>query len=73
MALSVGDAEFTEKAERRMRDVVAKSGILVLASHSMDLIQKECNRVVHMEHGRIVDAYALTPNAEGTGYTGLKQ
>ncbi|UST54577.1 ABC transporter ATP-binding protein [Comamonadaceae bacterium OTU4NAUVB1] len=71
--LSVGDAEFTEKAEKRMRDVVAKSGILVLASHSMDLIQKECNRVVHMEHGRIVDAYALTPNAEGTGYTGLKQ
>jgi lipopolysaccharide transport system ATP-binding protein len=71
--LSVGDAEFTEKAEKRMRDVVAKSGILVLASHSMDLIAKECNRVVHMEHGRIVDAYALTPNEEGTGYTGLKQ
>ena len=32
--LSVGDAEFTEKAEKRMKDVVAKSGILVLASHS---------------------------------------
>lgn len=71
--LSVGDAEFTEKAEKRMRDVVSKSGILVLASHSMDLIAKECNRVVHMEHGRIVDAYALTPNEEGTGHTGLKQ
>lgn len=51
--LSVGDAEFTEKAERRMREVVAKSGILVLASHSSDLIAKECNRVVHLEHGRI--------------------
>jgi len=53
--LSVGDAEFTEKAERRMREVVAKSGILVLASHSPDLISKECNRVIHMEHGRIVE------------------
>ncbi|GAA4337706.1 ABC transporter ATP-binding protein [Variovorax defluvii] len=52
--LSVGDAEFTEKAEQRMRDVVSKSGILVLASHSPDLIAKECNRVVHLEHGRIV-------------------
>ncbi|MCT8179358.1 ABC transporter ATP-binding protein [Variovorax sp. CY25R-8] len=52
--LSVGDAEFTEKAEKRMRDVVAKSGILVLASHSPDLIAKECNRVIHLEHGRIV-------------------
>lgn len=71
--LSVGDAEFTEKAEKRMRDVVAKSGILVLASHSMALIEKECNRVVHLEHGRIVDAYPLQPNAEGTGFTGIKQ
>ncbi len=54
--LSVGDAEFTEKAEKRMKDVVAKSGILVLASHSPDLIAKECNRVIHLEHGRIVEA-----------------
>ncbi|SFP90037.1 lipopolysaccharide transport system ATP-binding protein [Variovorax sp. PDC80] len=53
--LSVGDAEFTEKAEKRMREVVAKSGILVLASHSPELIAKECNRVIHLEHGRIVE------------------
>lgn len=53
--LSVGDAEFTGKAEQRMKDVVAKSGILVLASHSPDLIAKECNRVIHLEHGRIVE------------------
>ncbi|PZQ77738.1 MAG: sugar ABC transporter ATP-binding protein [Variovorax paradoxus] len=52
--LSVGDAEFTEKAEKRMRDVVAGSGILVLASHSPDLIAKECNKVVHLAHGQIV-------------------
>ncbi|MDM0011092.1 ABC transporter ATP-binding protein [Variovorax sp. J22P168] len=52
--LSVGDAEFTEKAEQRMKDVVAKSGILVLASHSPALIAKECNRVIHLEHGRII-------------------
>ena len=56
--LSVGDAEFTEKAEQRMKDVVAKSGILVLASHSPDLIAKECNRVVHLEHGRIIEQWA---------------
>ena len=53
--LSVGDAEFTEKAETRMKNVVAKSGILVLASHSLDLIAKECNRVIYLEHGRIVE------------------
>jgi lipopolysaccharide transport system ATP-binding protein len=54
--LSVGDADFTAKAEQRMKDVVAKSGILVLASHSPELIAKECNRVIHLEHGRIVDS-----------------
>ncbi|KWT82706.1 MULTISPECIES: ABC transporter ATP-binding protein [unclassified Variovorax] len=59
--LSVGDAEFTEKAEQRMKDVVAKSGILVLASHSPDLIAKECNRVIHLEHGRIVDRSSSDP------------
>ncbi|WP_219210846.1 ABC transporter ATP-binding protein [Variovorax boronicumulans] len=53
--LSVGDAEFTEKAEKRMKDVVSKSGILVLASHSPELIARECNRVVQLEHGRLVE------------------
>ncbi|VWX60517.1 O-antigen export system ATP-binding protein RfbE [Burkholderiales bacterium 8X] len=53
--LSVGDADFTEKAEQRMKDVVAKSGILVLASHQTDLIEKECNRVIRLEHGRIIE------------------
>lgn len=54
--LSVGDAEFTEKAEQRMQEMVAGSGILILASHSPDLIAKECNRVVRLEHGRLADA-----------------
>lgn len=61
--LSVGDAEFNEKAEKRMREVVSNSGILVLASHSPDLIRRECNRVIHLEHGRIIDAYAIEPTA----------
>lgn len=59
--LSVGDAEFTHKAEQRMKDVVAKSGILVLASHSPELIAKECNRVIHLEHGRIVSQSVTEP------------
>lgn len=57
--LSVGDAEFTEKAEQRMKEVVSGAGILVLASHSSDLIANECNRVIHLEHGRITSARLL--------------
>jgi len=56
--LSVGDAEFTEKAEQRMKDVVKKSGILILASHSPQLIEKECNMVLHLEHGRVAQQIA---------------
>lgn len=53
--LSVGDADFQAKAEQRMTEMVAKSGILVLASHSPQLLLKECNRFIRLEHGRIVD------------------
>ncbi len=59
--LSVGDAEFTEKAEQRMREVVQGSGILVLASHSMELIAKECNKVIHLSHGTIVQREEIAP------------
>lgn len=59
--LSVGDAEFTEKAELRMRDVVKNSGILVLASHSPELIAKECNKVAHLNHGTIVKVEEISP------------
>lgn len=53
--LSVGDADFNAKAEQRMKEMVAGSGILVLASHSPELIARECNRIVLLDHGAIVE------------------
>lgn len=52
--LSVGDADFRERAESRIRDLVASSGILVIASHSADLIARECNRMIELSHGEMV-------------------
>lgn len=52
--LSVGDTEFQSKAADRMQEVVKNAGILVLASHSSALIERECNRVIELQHGRIV-------------------
>ncbi len=52
--LAVGDAEFRKQAEERIASLVASSGILVLASHSADLIARECNRVIELSHGSIV-------------------
>src|SRR3954453_8859367 len=43
--LSAGDASFLDKAQRRMETFVGSSSILVmLASHSTDLLRKWCNR-----------------------------
>jgi lipopolysaccharide transport system ATP-binding protein len=53
--LSVGDADFAAHAERRLRDLVDRASILVLASHDRAVIDKLCNVVVHLEHGEIVD------------------
>ena len=52
--MSVGDAEFKQKAEERLREIVSNTGILVLASHSPELIERECNRVVELSHGGLV-------------------
>ena len=51
--LSAGDARFLDKAQRRMEAFVGSSSILVLASHSADLLRKWCNRGILLEHGRI--------------------
>ena len=51
--LSVGDAAFNEKAERRLNDLVQSSRILVIASHSRELIERTCNRAMWFEHGRL--------------------
>lgn len=52
--LAVGDADFRQLAETRLREVVAGTGILVLASHSPELIARECTRVIELRHGRLV-------------------
>lgn len=44
--LSVGDSDFIKKAEKRLYDFIQKSSILVIASHSEDLIQKTTNQTL---------------------------
>jgi lipopolysaccharide transport system ATP-binding protein len=52
--LAVGDADFSKKAEDRLREFIKKSSILVLASHSVEQVEKICNRVIMMDHGSII-------------------
>ena len=51
--LSAGDAHFLAKAQRRMEDFVSQSSILVLASHSFELIEMWCRRAVYLKGGLI--------------------
>lgn len=67
--LSVGDAAFNEKAEKRLNDLVKSSRILVIASHSRELIERTCNRVMWFEHGRLkMDS---TPETVCSEYWGM--
>lgn len=49
--LSVGDEGFREKAEKRLEELVSSSRILVLASHSRDLVERTCTRGILLDHG----------------------
>ena len=51
--LSVGDESFKDKAENRMTDLVNNAQLLIIASHSKDLLYKICNRIIWLEHGKI--------------------
>lgn len=51
--LAVGDAEFGQKSQKRLNELVESTPILVLASHSEDLLQKVCTKRYRLSHGKI--------------------
>ena len=52
--LGAGDARFVERVNRRVDELIKRSSILVLASHSDALIKSMCNKAMLMDHGRII-------------------
>jgi lipopolysaccharide transport system ATP-binding protein len=51
--LLAGDAAFMDKARHRLETMVRGAEILVLSSHSADIIMQWCNRVIWMDRGKI--------------------
>ena len=49
--LAAGDAQFLTKAQRRMEEFVTGSSIVVLASHSLDLVRQWCRRAIYLHQG----------------------
>ena len=50
--LSAGDAGFVKQATDRMLSVAEQSRVIVTATHSMDLAENLCNKVLHLDHGQ---------------------
>jgi len=53
--LSVGDQEFSARAQQRLRQMLDSAKILVLASHDPKLLAENCTRIIRLDHGRLVD------------------
>jgi lipopolysaccharide transport system ATP-binding protein len=77
-ALAVGDMEFQEKCLDKFREFKKQKKSIVLVSHSMDLIQRYCEKTLYLLSG---EPRALGPSEEVTSQyvadmsspTGIKQ
>ncbi|MBV1796102.1 ABC transporter ATP-binding protein [Siccirubricoccus sp. G192] len=49
-----GDAEFMTRATERLERLVSDADILVLATHSMEIVRQWCTRAIRLDAGRIV-------------------
>lgn len=52
--LNIGDVDFQEKVQQRFKEIVQKSSILVIATHSPELVEKVCNRTIRLERGSVI-------------------
>ncbi|CAA0125121.1 Teichoic acids export ATP-binding protein TagH [BD1-7 clade bacterium] len=56
--LSVGDAQFRAKCRSAMEKTFASDTTVIMVSHNVKDIEKFCNKVIWIEHGKIVDSGA---------------
>jgi ABC-type polysaccharide/polyol phosphate transport system ATPase subunit len=52
--LGAGDERFAKRAQKRVEALIKRANIMVLASHSTELIRQMCNRAILMHHGQII-------------------
>lgn len=52
--LSVGDIKFQEKSKNKMMSMINGGTTVLYVSHSLESIRELCNKVIWLEHGKIV-------------------
>ena len=53
--LAVGDAAFQEKSYARMTELMSHGTTVLLVSHNIEQIRRLCDRVIWLDHGKVVD------------------
>lgn len=71
--IGTGDAAFVDKAQNRLERFVERASVMVVATHSADIMRKWCNRAVLLEHGKVmadgdVDAVLKVYEERAAGY-----
>lgn len=51
---SGGDVHWLEKANDRMKGIIKRSKIVIIVSHSTGRIKELCNRVIWLDHGKVI-------------------
>ena len=51
--IGVGDARFMSKAQARLQHIANRARILVVSSHSDDIIRTLCNKVIWLDQGNV--------------------
>ena len=52
--LGAGDARFAKRAQDRVKSLLQRAKILVIASHSEAMILELCNKAILLEQGRLI-------------------
>lgn len=52
--LSVGDARFRRKSERKIMSMFEKDISVLFVSHSLQQVQRLCNKAILLEHGHLI-------------------
>jgi len=52
--LGVGDREFRKKAAKRLKEFIARSGTVIISTHSLGLAKEICSRGIVLDKGEIV-------------------
>jgi teichoic acid transport system ATP-binding protein len=53
-ALTTGDEEFKVKASAKMREIIEAARLVILVSHDLDFVEKQCSHAIWVEKGMVM-------------------